>query len=768
MKIDFYNELNPKQFDACTSDAQYLRVVAGAGTGKTRVLTYRIAYLITERLIVPHRIVAITFTNKVAKEMQDRVQAILDKYQIDVGGKRPLISTFHGFCYRFLRRESKYMDGFTSNFVIADDDAQDDVFKSVFDELQIAKDKAVRKYIKDVIGNLKSKAIFSDDVQESDVPMFGLAQPKVVIACYKVYQRILKQRNSLDFDDLLMFTFKILVENYEIRDMWCRKYDAYLVDEFQDTNKLQYQILTLLMGDQTMLTVVGDPDQNIYTWRGADCELFQKTLPFDFPSLKTITLDLNYRSTQKILDRANNLIANNKKRIPKNLQAFKSKNDEEVTFHPFDSPESEAAYVRNEILGLKMSGAEYKDIAIIYRSNFVSSAFESELAKNKIPYNIIGGQKFYDRAEIKDALSYMRLLVNPLDDFSFARAITAPRIGMGDVTIKELKKIAVQNNKTVFQLCMEDFDILPLKGKTRTNLEVFKDAYWNALGELNTDEPDEIRDAVYKFLTDTRFIDYVNKKDLEEDKTNLDSNDTNGRIKNIHELMSQLYTFLTSDNFDEDGNIIPPTLDEFLISIAIQYAEDEVENSNKVTLMTAHASKGLEFPYVFVVSLNEDILPSAHAQEKGLDGIEEERRLCYVACTRAKEKLFLSSRGGYDFVAQCNYTTSRFVYEMGFPRTNTNLFSYGGSTKGKSAPSSSKGWTPVISKKPAPLTPTVHTSLSFRPIEDAYMIGDKIQHDSFGTGEVIEVGKTDIAVKFENGIGVKKLSKGFKKMRKIS
>lgn len=784
MGINFDKLLNMHQYEACCSSSQHLRIIAGAGTGKTRVLTYRIAYLISEVGINPNRIVAITFTNKVAKEMQDRVTRLMSENDMPLLTNRPWISTFHGFCYRFLRRECLALDGFNTKFTIADDEQQKAIYKQVFAEMHLDKDKETQKSIIGQIGNLKSKGIFAEDVTENMLPPFGQAKPSDIIRAYNLYQESLKKSDCMDFDDLLMFTSKILKEHDDIRERWQRKFDAYLVDEFQDTNYLQYELIQLLLDKEAMLTVVGDPDQTIYTWRGADSELIQYSLPKDYPDLETVTLDLNYRSTQKILDKANLLIKNNAGRLDKSLVAFNREDGRDVSYIPCTSNDLEAALVANKIVDLHREGVQFKDIVVIYRSNYLSQPFESKLTGNKIPYAVYGGLKFFDRAEVKTALAYMRLLVNIQDDYSFVRALGAPSRGIGATSYQMIKDYATERGIGTFEECLNHRDEIPLKPAMRKNLDEFMSVYEEYKEKLTFVETEGIKDVVEKYLMSIGFYGYVNDLDTKEDQKSFDINDKNTRMKNVRQLIVMLMEFLESDHFDEDGNHLDATLEEFLIDVALQSAQDEVGDSNKVLLMTAHVSKGLEFPYVFVVGLDEGIFPTNHALERGRKAIEEERRLCYVAMTRAKKQLFLSSQGGYSYISQSVNVPSQFLDEIGFhekpkyaQRDEQRPWGgYGQSNKSKGRYAydgvfgSSIKAKPVQSKPVINNTPTTVSSnySDSKASSEIYSVGDKVAHISFGIGEVIEVGAKNIKVTFPEPYGTKVLMKGFKAFRKVS
>ncbi len=792
MEIDFRKELNERQYAACSSVAHHLRIVAGAGTGKTRVLTYRIAYLITRLNVAPNRIVAITFTNKVAKEMQDRVGKLLAKAQIQAAYK-PLISTFHGFCYRFLRREIQHLEGFNTQFSISDEDDQKVLWKRVFDDVHLGDDKDRKRYVTGLIGRLKSRGIFPEDTQDSMFPPYGIVSPQIVHRAYDIYQGLLKKNNAMDFDDLLMFTLRILENFPDVRTRWQNKFDAYLIDEFQDTNELQYKLVGLLLPPNGSLTVVGDPDQTIYTWRGADNDIITRFLPHDYKDLETVTLDVNYRSTQAILDKANMLIKNNSNRVDKSLVSFSGEKGSQVDYTYCFSQDNEASVVVNKALGLKSKGVKFGDMAIIYRSNYLSQPFEKALTQNRVPYAVYGGQKFFERKEVKDALAYLRLLVNTKDDFSFQRIIKAPNIGIGEKTLQSLQTQAYAHGLSLFETIRTDLGNLSLKSGVQLRLGKTLQAYEDCAEDVPTAaDGTELTAVLFRYLVETGYIAYVQEVDTKEDKNSFDINDRDTRLKNVRGLLGQLQNFMDSDQFDENGAPIKPTLEDFLIDVAIQSDQDTMEAADKLMMMTAHVSKGLEFPYVFVVGLNNGTFPTNHAIQNGTaKAIEEERRLFYVAMTRAKKGLFLSSFGGYSFASGGPQVPSLFLEEIGFkpkPPQGENPFApqrgdlyrptKGGQAKtyysdGTAYPAYLSGSLAEAAMKSADaLLNTRSPRPSSRPATaleaTTYAVGDRIAHVSFGLGVVTAVSKTTLTVSFKEPYGTKVLGKGFiKAFRKV-
>lgn len=794
MSIDFLHQLNERQYEACTSPAQHLRIIAGAGTGKTRVLTYRIAFLITEAGLRPSRIVAITFTKKVSNEMKERVIKILQdvNYPTD---HLPWISTFHSLCAMILRREMSNVPGFTSNFSIYDADDQKSVFKRVFDEMGIGKDKNKTSTIPEKISRLKGLAKFPEDVTESDVGFNSFFTFQELVTAYTKYQNALRSSNAMDFDDLQLFTYRLLKESPEVRQRWQNHFDAYLVDEFQDTDKLQYNLIRLLLGPSARLTVVGDPDQTIYSWRGADSKIMTDALENDFKDLSTVTLDTNYRSTQRILDKANMLIKNNSgRKLDKSLKAFDGKEGDDVKCDFYPSDDFEASMIANKILKLHQKGTRFGDIAIIYRSNFLSGRIERSLSMNRIPYDIYGGIKFYDRKEVKNALSWLKLAVNPKDDYSFLRTITAPSIGMGDSSLAVLKAFADQNGLSLFEAVRDRLSEIGLKRSVVDRLAQNNLSFAKLEKTASNFETGlELSNAVQAFFEEVGFIDSVKKEDEKEDKESVDFNDKNARLNNVKELIGLIHSFIDSDHFDADGNKIEPNLEEFLIDVAIQDAQENMKDTDRVTLMTAHVSKGLEFPVVFVPDMCEQFFPTNHAVMAGtVSAIQEERRLFYVAITRAKKELFISCHGGMYFGSGSDLVPSRFLKEVGFAPTETFASlsqPYGGRSNNfygkrtgysrdrfvtKTARTYKSDVIPAPSAPSASIEekvnqffanrrpkPTVKTTVT-------YEVGEKVAHATFGVGVITAVGDSTITVQFNDPYGSKTLAKGHRSYRKVS
>ncbi len=780
--MDIANKLNDKQFKAASSQADYLRIIAGAGTGKTRTLSYRIAYLIDEGML-PSRMVAITFTNKAAREMSERVSSILQNESDRFISSLPLISTFHGFCYRFLKKEIFHLEGFTNQFNVVDTSDQNSIYKLIFQTMTKGSSKEYVQAIISKISSLKNDGIWPSQVKTVDVPLGAIYSYDDLIHVYKEYQKSLRRQNLLDFDDLLMFTTKIMRECPDVKLAWQNKYDIFLVDEFQDTNTVQYDLVKLFMRPSsdnrpTKLTVVGDPDQTIYTWRGAKNDIIKSRLSRDFRDLETVVLDDNYRSTQHILDAANNLIKNNTDRMAKDLHAANNVIGDEVSYNNFDTSDSEAYAIASKIKNMVIKNqCGFKDIAIIYRANYLSNSLEKQLANFKIPYQIYGGLKFYERAEIKDALSYLRVLINP-DDFSFLRILQAPSKGIGDKTIEKARILRndIGEETLLFDIFRYHRNELRLTSKSVMALDKFYTAF-DRINDVYRSKCDNatLLSAIRSYFIETGFFDYVASEDKKnEEKLTFTASSSSSKVDNVNEFIRSLTQALDSPILDEQGNPVDSTLEDFLISVALQSDQDTMEDDKKVSLMTGHVSKGLEFPVVFVTGMVQTIFPSYHAlMSEGSASIEEERRLFYVCCTRAQKTLYISSFGGYNFRGTVN-VPSQFIDELKLkkkpkevnPSISDKANNYYSSMGGHKAKVNGSLFGNSDAKKFISASATKQVDLNAD--ENHYIIGDKIAHTSFGIGQVIQVEGNKIKVKFQEPYGVKTLMIGFKAFRKIS
>lgn len=646
--MDYRSLLNERQFEAVSTHAKYARVVAGAGSGKTRVLTYRISYLISEMNVDPNKIVAIAFTNKVAAEMKERALGLLHGV-----GKGITVSTFHSWCAKFLRKEIDVL-GFPVNFTIMDEEDTETLIKDIGVELGYKRNDDVVKIAINYIASYKCKGKYPEDVfLDKDSP----EKIKVANKIFHIYEERKDQMFSLDFDDLLLRTIQILEEFSDVRAKWQSRIEHILIDEFQDTNDVQFKLVKLLMNKNTNLYVVGDPDQTIYTWRGANQNIildFNKT----FPLAETLILDRNYRSTKTILNHANKLIAYNKKRVPKDLYTESDVGDP-VKVECSRKRDDEAFYVANEIENIirKYPGTTYRDIVVLYRAAYLTLPFENEFMRRKIPYQIYGGIKFFQRKEIKDVLAYFRLIYNIKDDLSFERIANVPRRGLGDSTMDALKaekeaaklsyieyldEIEKHETEVKAKHVMALTSLVSKLKETRKKLDENLEAYPKILED---------------FVRDIGYYEYLTQ----------DEETAEERLQNVKSLFDNIIDFLRNN---PDSNF-----ETYLENASLQTSQDEIKDGDYVSMMTIHVAKGLEFDHVFVVSMIDGVFPSERTVlESGDDGLEEERRLAYVAFTRAKKNLYVSTNSSYSFVLQQESKASRFIEESGLKIINKGLY----------------------------------------------------------------------------------------------
>ena len=635
--MNYQNDLNENQYNAVTTEAQHVRVIAGAGSGKTRVLTYRISYLISELGVEPWKILAITFTNKVANEMKARVIKMIPEAEHDL-----TIKTFHSFAALFLRHEISIL-GFPSSFIILDEEDQTKLIKDIAAEMGFKRGDKIVGVTLNYIGKQKLLEKYPDDI---NIVKPAFEDEKTCLEIYQRYEEEKYKNFALDFDDLLLLTNRILEDYPDIRTKWQNRIDHILIDEFQDTNDVEYKMVKFLKKPEASLYVVGDPDQTIYTWRGANQNIILD-LNKRYYDMITIVLDRNYRSTQAILNAANKLIAHNKLRVTKNLYTEQNMG-EKVNVHSSPSSRLEADYVAREISKLKQFGGyEYKDIALLYRSNYITMDFEAALTRYQIPYKIYGGMKFYQRREIKDVLSYFHLIVNTKDDISFSRIMNVPKRGIGETSEQLIKEEAHSANKSLYEY-VRDVDPKESEVSTRV-LNSLKTMITNI--EIARNDIAKNEEVFSKILEDMIWSLGYQEYLLKED-------DGDERVENVRALFEDIRHFLKSNP--------ESTFDEYLQNVALISAQDEVVDGDFVTLMTVHTAKGLEYPVVFVVRFNQGVFPNQRTMfEGGYLALEEERRLAYVAMTRAKQKLYLTLSNDYSYVIQSNLGPSQFLKESG-------------------------------------------------------------------------------------------------------
>lgn len=618
-----YSSLNDKQKEAVIDESKHLRIIAGAGSGKTRVLTMRIAYLIEQKHINPKNVLAITFTNKAANEMKNRISEMLGE-----AGDGAFISTIHSLCVRILKEEIGVF-GYPKNFTIVDGDDQKTILKEAYKEFNIDKKDLSYGSALDYIANCKYEELSYEKAMDQAYGEKKLVDKANV---YKYYDERLKSLYALDFDDLILFTVRLFKLHKDILKKWSSKFIYIHVDEFQDIDKTQYELIKLLSSTHDNVYVVGDPDQTIYTWRGADVNIivnFDK----DFKNTKTIILNQNYRSTNNILEGANSLIKYNKSRVPKDL--FSENGDGDKIVHKTLPDEtSEAYYVVSCIQSLLKQGYEYNDIAILYRSNYLSREVEKVFIENRIPYVIYGGIRFYERMEVKDILSYLRLIVTG-DDLAFQRVINQPKRGIGQKSIDTIFSLAKDNNISMYEVVKQG-----LFAKNQSVLESFVDMVERWKSSLDGKPLEEVLTDVFEQSGYRSMLEKENETE---------------RIENVKSLIDDIK--------DYQETYPGSTLADYLSMISLYTDKANTDGSASVSLMTIHASKGLEFKVVFVVGLSEGIFPSERTMLEQ-KGVEEERRLAYVAYTRAKEKLTLTDTSSFSYVVNSAKTTSRFVNEV--------------------------------------------------------------------------------------------------------
>jgi DNA helicase-2/ATP-dependent DNA helicase PcrA len=637
-------DLNPVQQKAVLETEGPLLVFAGAGSGKTRVLTYRIAYLIEEKRVPPWNILAVTFTNKAADEMRERVDHLLG-----ASSKGAWISTFHSACVRILRRHIDVL-GFHKNFVIYDEQDQERHLKTVMKELDLDFKTYPPRAFLATIGKLKNDGITPDQYKPSQ---FNIFQKRLALV-YQRYQENLRRNNALDFEDLLHFVVILFHRFPEVLTSYQDLCRYVMVDEFQDTNLIQYHLIRRLVERHQNICVVGDDDQSIYRWRGAEIGNilnFEK----DFPKTKIITLEQNYRSTQNILQAANHVVRRNRFRKEKALWT-ENPEGELLTFHAAEDEAEEARFVVQKVLeqchpsssppeGAMTSGRAYRDVAIFYRINAQSRPVEEELVKQQVPYVIVGGVKFYERKEIKDILAFLKLIANPSDGLSLKRIINIPPRGIGEKTLERIETLCREKGLTLYEGLKEALKEDWLSSATKTKI----DAFIQMMEEFRKDVSDfSLSQLILSILTKTGYLDRLKEEGTDEALS---------RAENIDELVSGMMEF----EHGEEEVSLETFLDKVSLVSDIDLYEDK---GNRVSLMTLHCAKGLEFPVVFIVGMEEGLLPHYRRGEE-IEDLEEERRLCYVGITRAKEKLFLSraERRSTFGVGRANLP-SRFLEEL--------------------------------------------------------------------------------------------------------
>lgn len=691
--------LNREQQQAVQHTEGPLLILAGAGSGKTKVLTVRIAYLLAQG-VNPYEILAITFTNKAAKEMKSRVEGIVG----DVAN-RIWLSTFHSFCAKFLRFELDNFLGYNSNFTIYDTSDSQVVIKAALKALNLDDKYYPVGAMISAISDAKNKLMFASDYRKQARDFY---QQKVADV-YEYYERELRKNNALDFDDLLLVAVKLLQSNAAVLDKYSKRFKYVMIDEYQDTNHAQYLLAYLLSSHWKNIAVVGDADQSIYAWRGAD---IQNILDFekDYPNCTSIKLEQNYRSTKVILDAANAVIDNNEGRPEKNLWTDKVEGAK-IQHFTAQSEHEEAAFIGDTIVKKHdIHGVPYGDMAILYRTNAQSRVLEEALIKRALPYTMVGGTKFYDRKEIKDVLAYLRVLYNPFDDLSLLRIINVPKRSIGATTVSKLQDYARENGTSLFMTLTQLHLVDTIKGKTKEKLEEFGILIFTLVAEMDDKSVLDILEAI---LDRTGYLAQLEESTDPQDQA---------RAENIGELLSVAKDF-------QDTNPTG-TVEDFLEQVALVNDVDSFEQEeSKVTLMTLHAAKGLEFPIVFLGGLEEGLFPHSRTLMNP-EEIEEERRLAYVGITRAEKELYISNATTRTvFGRTSSYLPSRFIDEIPAELVD--------SLRAKR-------------RIPDDIKPTVprHMSVASRPVTKPiirneviadWKVGDTAIHSKWGNGKVVDV-----------------------------
>ena len=640
--------MNDRQAEAVQTTDGPLLIMAGAGSGKTRVLTHRIAYLIDEKLVNPWNILAITFTNKAAREMKERA------FSLNPATEDCLIATFHSMCVRILRREADHI-GYNRNFTIVDPGEQRTLMKRILKNLNLDPKKWNERAILGTISNAKNDLI--DEVAYEN--MAGDMYTEIVAKCYTAYQKELRQSEAMDFDDLIMLTLRLFDQNPDVLTYYQQRYQYIHVDEYQDTNHAQYQLVKLLASRFKNICVVGDADQSIYGWRGAD---MQNILDFekDYPEAKVVLLEENYRSTKTILQAANEVIRNNRNRRPKNLWT-QNEDGEESVYYRANDEQDEALFVARTIEQLTREGYSHKDFAVLYRTNAQSRTVEEALLKANIPYTMVGGTKFYSRKEIRDVISYLNLIANPSDNISYERVVNEPKRGVGPGTVEKIRNFAASQNVSLLEASSQIMLSL-VKGKAAQSVFDFANLILNLRERLDE-------------LTVTELVEIVlEKTGYTEQLVAQGTLESQARIENIEEFLSVTKNFDEhSENDTEETGL--DKLSRFLNDLALVADTNDAgtQESSEVTLMTLHAAKGLEFPVVFIIGMEENVFPLSRATAEE-DELEEERRLAYVGITRAEKVLFLTNANSRLLYGKTNYNRpTRFLNEI-----SSDLLNYQG------------------------------------------------------------------------------------------
>lgn len=677
-----FEGLNENQLLAVNTIDGPVRLIAGAGSGKTRTVTHRVAHLV-EVGVKPASILAITFTNKAANEMKHRIRKMVGEKADDI-----TISTYHAFCAQLIRQNADKLVDFSSKYKIIDGDDQRSVLRKIYKKLEIDSNVIEYQVAKDYISEQKGRNVSIDDIYDEA----GNDKTEITKAeIYESYINYQKENNLLDFGDLLIYAVRILRDNQDVREKVSGRYKYIHVDEFQDTDNVQFELVKLLASVHKNVMVVGDPDQTIYTWRGANAEIITD---FDkhFENVKTITLDVNYRSTKKILNLANTLIVNNDFRLEKNL-ITENEMGEDAQIYEGYTEDDEASWIATKVNALIENGANPSEILVLFRSSFLSRALEQAFMTESIPFKVIGGTRFFERAEIKDALAYLQMIISQ-DDVSFERIINLPKRGIGGTKFQQIQDMAAEKNTTMFDIISNFQDSVSFNASQKVKVNEFIELINNAKESITKMKPAEF---AKKILVDSGYMEMIET----------DSKNT-ARVDNINEF---LHSIEMASKVNTEFNF-----EDYLNDIALD-SDDEVEDQNTISIMTIHKAKGLEADYVFIFGMNDGVFPSWRSSSDKLE-LEEERRLAYVAITRAKKNLFITCTK--------SKPKSRFIYEMGSEGIKEGEFD-------------SKSWTNE----------------------------EVIYHDTFGKGTIIETSGDIITIDFGGSVGLKTMLSNHKSLKRV-
>lgn len=734
--------MNPEQERAVKTTDGPLLIMAGAGSGKTRVLTHRIAYLIVEKEVNPRNILAITFTNKAAREMRERIDGLLGAGT----GERMWVSTFHSMCVRILRRNIDQL-GYAKSFSILDTADQLTALKNVLKELNLDPKQYEPRAMLHAISDAKNECI-SDQAYHAQINSQNPYE-RTIADVYEAYEKKLRQNQSLDFDDLIMKTLELFKKVPTVLQYYQSQFQYIHVDEYQDTNKAQYQLVRLLAEKFENLCVVGDSDQSIYRWRGADIGnilSFEK----DYRDAKVILLEQNYRSTKTVLDAANDVIMNNESRYDKRLRTDNPQGDP-IYVYKASNEKDEAQFVVEQILHLqKEEGLSLDQFAVLYRTNAQSRVIEEYLVMSNIEYTIVGGTKFYDRKEIKDLLAYLRLIANPEDDLALSRVINEPKRGIGATSFEKMAMFSIQHDRSIFD-SLQEVDFMGLTARATNEAVKFREMID---GFIQLQEVLPVSELVEKVLDETGY-----RSALKKDK----SIEAQSRLENIEEFLSVTQAFEARSS-EGDKSLVAFLTDLALIADIDSLDDEENKDTEKVVLMTMHGAKGLEYPVVFIIGMEENVFPHARSLQDA-EEMEEERRLAYVGITRAERKLYLTSARFRMLFGRSSFNEpSRFIDEISADLLEDlsagQSIHFGSSTRQRAQQS--------VSKR-APVKRPAYTASGGEKL--GWTVGDKVSHKKWGIGMVVSISgsneDTELDIAFPNPVGIKRLLAKFAPIEKV-